>query len=246
MKNINIRNILLFCVLIISNLACSSLMQIERQADFSFKKLKQKQIVSINPSFNIKTQKRGQKSKQQNKYSEAVRREKKLNSLLIDNAKKNNLILQIIDTDDLQNNDAAFFNYLAPLRKEILQVNYLQDFKDINANPTKSSKTEILYQNGPKISTHYSHLAEVYGTPFFAIQGVFYQSDNQSSNTEPAISTKNLLPKIASNEEMLYYTVIADVSKSQIVYREYRKVGADASEANLNSIIYDSFKIIAN
>lgn len=245
MKNINIRNILLFCVLVIANLACSSLMQIERQADFSFKKVKQKQIVSINPSFNIKTQKKGQKSKQQNKYSESVRREKKLNNLLVDNAKKNDLILQIIDTDDLQNNDASFFNYLAPLRKEILQVNYLQDFKDINANPTKSNKTEILYQNGPKISTHYSHLAEVYGTPFFAIQGVFYQSDNQTNN-KTAISTKKLLPKIASDQEMLYYTVIADVSKSQIVYREYRKVGADASEANLNSIIYDSFKIIAN
>ena len=74
---------------------------------------------------------------------------------------------------------------------------------------------------------------------------VFYQANNQA-NTKAAISTKNLLPQIASDEEMLYYTVIADVSKSQIVYREYRKVGADASEANLNSIIYDSFKIIAN
>ena len=42
------------------------------------------------------------------------------------------------------------------------------------------------------------------------------------------------------------FTLIADVSKSQIVYREYREVDVDASDANLNSIIYDSFKIISN
>ena len=35
---------------------------------------------------------------------------------------------------------------------------------------------------------------------------------------------------------MIYFTIIADVAKSEIVYREYRQVDASASEGNLNSI----------
>ena len=246
MKNLYIKNILLFCSLIIGNLSCTSVMQVERQKDFSLKTIKVKQIVSINPSFKILSQKEGRKNSSSN-YSESIKKERSFNKMLIENAVKNEITLQIIDTDELQTNDAAFFNNLAPLRKEILQVNYLQDFKDINQVPKNLNSSLINYEKGPRISTHYSHLAEVYGTPYFAVQGISFQTKLNEKQSETILSsTKALLPSVSAGQKTIYFTLIADVSKSQIVYREYREVDVNASEANLNSIIYDSFKIIAN
>ncbi|MGB0862391.1 MAG: hypothetical protein ACPG19_07970 [Saprospiraceae bacterium] len=246
MRNKYIRNILLFCSLIIGNLSCTSLLDIERQKDFSLESVKVKQIVCINPSFNIFTQNTA-KGTSTASYSETVKRERVFNKLLSKNALKNGIILQIIDTDDLQNNDASYFNYLAPLRKEILQVNYLQNFEDINKNVKKGNSSQVRYDKGPKISTHYSHLAEIYGTSLFAVQGLSYQTKTNEKASESILSTtKALLPNVVDNQNMIYFTIIADVSKSEIVYREYRQVDGSASEGNLNSIIYDSFKIIAN
>lgn len=247
MSILHIRKIFLLGIVVVTSWGCSSLLQIERQKDFTLKQRKVKHIISINPSFKVLLQTKSKKTRKQNSYTEARKQEQRFNQLLTNNAKKNGITLDVVDTDQLENSDASYFKYLAPLRKEILQVNYLQDFKDINANPTKSNNTETQYQEGPKISTHYSHLAEIYGTPYFAIQGVSYQKKVNESNSENLLSsTKSLLPSITSDEETLFFTVIADVSRSQIVYREYRQVDANATETNLNSIIYDSFKIIAN
>ncbi len=247
MKIFNIRNILLLSVFMATNFGCSSVLQIERQENFTLKSDKAKYIISINPSFKVLLNSKGKRTKKQNSYTDSKRQEKRFNELLTDNAKKNGITLNVIDTDLLENNDASYFKYLAPLRKEILQVNYLQDFKDINTSPSKSNSTETFYLEGPKISTQYSHLAEIYGTPFFAIQGISYQKTIHTNSSESILSSsKKLLPSISSNDETLFFTVIADVARSQIVYREYRKIDANASETNLNSIIYDSFKIIAN
>lgn len=247
MKNINFKYIYLLCISVLFLVSCSSLLQIERQKDFSLRPVKIKQIVSINPSFKMLViNKKNGKSVKGNSYAELVQKERKFNQILVENAQKNGIVLQIIDTDDLQIEDAEFFDYLAPLRKEILQVNYLQDFKMINAAPSKERNAEIFYENAPKISTHYSHLAEVYGTPFFAIQGVYYETNDNQSGENGGNIPSNYLPNFVSDKETLYFTLIADVSKSEIVYREYRQVSSDASVTNLNSIIYDSFKIIAN
>lgn len=226
---------------------CGTVLQIERHQSFNLKKNRTRQIVSINPSFKISGHTGQKNSRKGDAYSEVLKNERLLNELLKNNAKKNGIVLQIMDTDDLQNNDGAYFKYLAPLRKEILQVNYLQDFKEINEAPVKANGTGIFYEQGPKISTHYSHLAEVYGTPYFAIQGVSYQTANgNNENASVLISDEGSLPAVSASSDLLYFTLIADVSRSQIVYREYRNVGADVSESNLSTVIFDSFKIIAN
>ena len=217
-------------------------MQIERQEDFSLKPSKIKQIISINPTFKtVRTNQKGKNIKT-NKYSESVKQERKFNKILTNNAEKNGIVLQIVDTDELGLTDAEYFEYLAPLRKEIIQTNRLQQFQDINKNPEKQKNAEFFYKNAPKIASHFSHLAEIYGTPFFAIQGVSFQT-NEKTNDEDLDGVPSAF---LVDNETLYYTVIADVSKSEIVYREFRQVNSEATESNLNSIIYDSFRIIAN
>ena len=112
----------------------------------------------------------------------------------------------------------------------------------LEQNPEKQKNAEFFYKNAPKIASHFSHLAEIYGTPFFAIQGVSFQT-NEKTNDEDLDGVPSAF---LVDNETLYYTVIADVSKSEIVYREFRQVNSEATESNLNSIIYDSFRIIAN
>ena len=242
MRNINLKYILLLCIVFVCNINCSSLMQIERQEDFSLKPSKIKEIISINPTFKkVKTSQKGKNIKT-NKYSESVKQERKFNQILINNAQKNGIVLQIVDTDELGLNDAEYFEYLAPLRKEIILTNKLQQFKDINDNPARQRNVEFFYENAPKIASHFSHLAEIYGTPFFAIQGVSSQTSEKSKDE----NLEGIPSAFLTDNETLYYTIIADVSKSEIVYREFRQVNSEANESNLNSIIYDSFRIIAN
>ena len=242
MRNINFKYILLLCTIFVCNINCNSLMQIERQEDFSLKPSKIKQIISINPTFKtLKTSQKGKNIKT-NKYSESVKQERKFNQILKDNAQKNGIVLQIFDTDELGLTDSEYFEYLAPLRKEIILANKLQQFKDINTNPEKQRNAEYFYKNAPKIASHFSHLAEIYGTPFFAIQGVSFQTSEKTKDED----LEGVPNSFLVDNETLYYTVIADVSKSEIVYREFRQVNSEANESNLNSIIYDSFRIIAN
>lgn len=244
MKNINFKYILLLSIIIIFNISCNSLMQVERQKDFSMKPSKINEIVSINPIFQtLKVSNKG-KSKKSSTYSEKVKQERTFNDILKTNAKKNGIVLQIVDADELQTTDAEYFEYLAPLRKEILKVNSIKEFKDVNTVPAKEKSTEIFYEKGPKISSHYSHLAELYGTPFFAIQGVSYKTNENNELDET--SPNGYVPNFLAEKETVYFTLIADVTRSEIVYREYRQVNSEANESNLNSIIYDSFRIIAN
>jgi len=242
MININFKYILLLCTIFVLTINCNSLMQVERQENFSLKPSKIKQIISINPTFKtVKTSQKGKNIKT-NKYSETVKQERKFNEILTNNAKKNGIVLQIVDSDELSLTDAEYFEYLAPLRKEIILTNRLQQFQDINTNPIRQKNAEFFYENAPKIASHFSHLAEIYGTPFFAIQGVSFQTNEKTKNRD----LEGIPSAFLGENETLYYTVIADVSKSEIVYREFRQVNSEANESNLNSIIYDSFRIIAN
>jgi hypothetical protein len=242
MKNIKLKYILLLCLILACNISCSTLMQIERQENFSLLPSNTNQIVSINPSFkpwNGNEQKYNDNTIS-NKYSETIKKEREFNQILINNAKKNGIVLQVIDSDELQLTDSEYFEYLAPLSKEIIQANKLQPFKAINTDPQKQKNTEFFYKNAPKIGTHFSHLAELYGTPFFAIQGVSFLNNKGTTIAEGFPST------FSTGVETLYYTIIADVSKSEIVYREFRQVNSEVTQSNLNSIVYDSFRIIAN
>jgi hypothetical protein len=217
-------------------------MQVERQEDFALNPSKIKQIISISPTFKtVKTSQKGKNIKT-NKYSESVKQERKFNQILTNNAKKNGIALQIFDTDDLRLTDAEYFQYLAPLKKEIILANRLQQFKDINDSPAKQRNFEFFYKNAPKIASHFSHLAEIYGTPFFAIQGVSFQTSEKTKDDD----LEGVPSAFLVDNETLYYTIIVDVAKSEIVYREFRQVNSEANESNLNSIIYDSFRIIAN
>lgn len=165
---------------------------------------------------------------------------------LTDNAKNHGIYLQIEGAAEMiEGYDSNYFNYLAPLKREILQVLSLQDFSDVNkSHDTKPAKN---YQNGLIISSHYSHLAEKYGTPYFAIQGISFVPKNENGEQELLLAAAlptNDLSFVTANVETVYYTVIVDVSLSQIVYREFRLIKISSNQKQFNAIIDNSFSTI--
>ena len=79
------------------------------------------------------------------------------------------------------------------------------------------------------------------------MQGISYKQKTQDKVTlAAAVPTSGALRFMSSEAETIYYTIIADVANAEIVYREYRNISINASNSDLNAIIFDSFKIIAN
>lgn len=219
---------------------------IDKTETFSIKDETVKHIVSINPNFILPA---------------TLNPENSDNALIINsrdalwfydnlksNAKKYGIHLQIEGaTETIEGFDSNYFNYLAPLKREILQVLYLQDFSDVN-DDAPSTKMIQKHKNGLFISSHYSHLAEKYGTPYFALQGISYIPKTENNNAEiilaAAVPTDDL-SFVTANVETVYYTVIVDVSLSQIVYKEFRIIKTNNLQKNFDAITNDSFSLIS-
>ncbi len=214
---------LIFSLILIFS-ACRGALQVDRVRDFKSRKTNIGKIVCIDPDFELLTTTGTRKTERE--YKRASAKEIQLNNILVRNARKNNLTLELVDTERLLPSNMDYFSQLAPLKHEILQVSFLQDF--LNRKKRKNrQKVFNRYENGPIIASHFSYLADEYGTPYFAVQGI----------------TTHRKPK--NGPITYYYTIIADVVRAEIVYREIRKVDAPTSDTNLNALVYDSFNIIS-
>ncbi len=204
--------------------ACRGALHVDKTRGFKSKKTNIGKIVCIDPDFELLTTTGKRKTKRQ--YKRASAKEIQLNNILVRNAQKNNLTLELVDTELLLPSDTEYFSQLAPLKHEILQVSFLQDFMTKKKRKNRQ-KVFNRYEKGPVIGSHFSYLADEYGTPYFAVQGI-------TAHRKPS-----------NGPLTYYYTIIADVVRAEIVYREIRKIDAPASDINLNALVYDSFNIIS-
>jgi hypothetical protein len=218
---------------------------LDKTTSFSVKKERIEHIISINPNFGLPATLDSKLAKEKPKLTE-----KDAfwfyNSLKF-NAKKQGIYLQIEGAKEaITVNDANYFNYLAPLKREMLAVMQLKDFGDLNK---KFSSTKAIkeYPVGIDISTKNSHLAEKYGTKYFALQGISFIPKTENTTKDLLLATNipsNQLAFITNNAEAVYYTIIADVTNAEIVYREFRKIKINTSQKQFNAIIEDSFELI--
>ncbi len=234
--------------LLIATSGCAGLLQVSRYDKFVGNK-DAEQMVTIDPEFDLNPLLQHSSDLYQRVALRVAKSNSDFNDLLARNARKNGIKLQVIDSRTLSNMDEDFFNYLAPLKRDILQSNFLQDFgsdkQKVNGiiahgKSIKDSKTS------PFISARYGHLAKRYGTRYFAVQGIrFYR---KSSVLNPllllTVPPVGIVDIINPDMDAFYYTVIADVVQSRIVYREYRKVDLKNSRSDMNAIVYDSFRIV--
>jgi len=169
--------------------ACRGALQVDRTRSFKSEKTNIGKIVCIDPDFEllITTSKR----KAEHQFRRETAKEIQLNNILVRNAQKNNLTLELVDTERLLPGDMEYFSQLAPLKHEILQVSFLQDFLNKKKRRNRQ-KVFNRYENGPVIGSHFSYLADEYGTPYFAVQGI---TTHRKPNNGPLT---------------YYYTIIAE------------------------------------
>lgn len=237
--NILIAGIIL---LLITLSACNQVFYLDQKKDFKFNQKKIKHLISISPDFELPAILSTSKSTIKTSYQKEDT--KSIYETLERQAKANGIHLQIEGGEVLEDYNADYFNYLAPLKREVLKVLYLQDFSEIEGN-NKSSEPLKLHPKGLKFGFHFSHLAEKYGTPYFALHGISYKRKNNAANegtllaaTVPSSGSLNFM---TADGELVFYTIIADVSTSEIVYRELRQIDSSLSSSALKGVIKGSF-----
>lgn len=245
MNNTRLTYIAICLIVIFLAGSCGSVVHIDKHESFSIAAEKVKRVISIDPTFHyLELKTKGKKPLTSSKKAKFI------NDLLVNSAEQNGIYLNIVEVTDLEEGDMYFFEYLAPLKNEIWQSNHLQDIRQLNKDGDIKNKGNLvtIYKTGPQLMKDYSHLAEVFGTRYFALQGVLLQSKTNEEDIQPLVASASLDAFLddEQNYSSIYYTIIADVVVSQVVYREYRKISTELTDANLSSIMFDSFKLITN
>lgn len=247
--------IILLPIVFLLNSCSTSAIYIDRTTSFNIKDVASKHIVSISPNFNlpatldptIAEKRQVLSSRDALWFYESLKQ----------NAKNHGIFLQIEGAAEIiETYDSKYFNYLAPLKREILQVLNAQDFSKTNnsvGSGEQIKKEENVNKNhhekGLLISSHHSHLAEKYGTPYFAIQGISFVPKNNKGKQELQLAAtlpSSELNFATANVQTVYYTVIVDVSLSEIVYREFRVIKLNSNQKQFNAFINDSFSAIVH
>lgn len=159
-------------------------------------------------------------------------REELIHRLLEKNAQRAGIDLSVISPLNLEATQVSYFNELLPLKEQILQSNFLQETSSrakFNMFIFQPSYYQGTFTTVPILDSEYSWLSEEYETPYFIFQGLI---------------VKKKYRFLKSNWRNLYFAVIVDVEKGEIVYREVRGFKDRPSKTHLNGIFYDSFNII--
>jgi hypothetical protein len=214
---------------------------------------KDQEIVSIDPEYFIKpTANTEGKQTVQKTAMQAAAGTRNFNEILRSNAKKVKINLKIVESSTLTAYDEDYFASLAPLKRDMIQAVFLQHFGDNQKQSNRgfgNGKKFLVetWAQCPFIPARYCHLAQRYQTRYFAVQGIRFERKSSPINTLNIITVPpvGLLDLLDPDLEAYYYNIVADVVSSQIIYKEVRSVEAKDSQSDLNSLIYDSFKMLS-
>ncbi|MEM6262443.1 MAG: hypothetical protein AAGI38_08045 [Bacteroidota bacterium] len=221
-------------------------MNIQKSEAYNSKAPKVEKIVSIEPSVGLSDVRK----RAENRYLISDKSEKVFNKVLAQSAKRAGIEMVLLDAESLTSDDVLYFNELLPLRTQILGSNFL---KEVEIKRPSSSSLEALvpthrvFEEAPNISSQWSHLANVYGTPYFAVHGVY----SEIRPTEAYVwlflcvfPPATLIYLFDVNAESVFYTAVVDVTSGEVVYREIRSFSDKPTRHNLPSITYDSFAVL--
>ncbi len=234
---------------VVGQAGCRGSLYIEKSTDYTSQAPDIKYLVSINPLFEIIDTRKAIDLQ----YINSENGEIAFADLLLENAQKKQVKLTVIDANALNKNDTLYFNHLAPFKQQIMQANFLQHISFTQVEMSNNwfvdnwmRPDSKYFKYNPSIPPLYSYLSEIYGTPYFAVQGVFSVVEAKKRRwlwlfLVPPIG---LYQFIKPEVKTYFYTIIVNVRSSEIIYREVRSFNNFASKQNLNSMIYDSFSII--
>lgn len=236
------------CICIAAFSSCKSALLIERSEAHRKEARQIDKIISIDPQFMLVDTRKGA----DNFYLRSEQKDAYFNQTLIKSAKKAGIELITVNKEDLSATDLDYFNYLAPLKKQIMISNTIQDVavkrkrgrSGSGKNWIKPSSKE--FKQVPIFSSEFSELADKYGTPYFAVHGV----SSAVYKRRIPWGTLILIPPLGAvlmarpNAETFYFTAVVNVNTSEVVYREVRYVNRSSLKDVIDPMVYDSFRVL--
>lgn len=165
---------------------------------------------------------------------------------LVSNAAVNGIELEIWAPNTLERKDVVYFNQLLPLKTAILTANSLQE---LESEKYKSSGyfaftlIKAAYRQELEFDPDFESLAKKYGTPYFSLNALLTYPKTiplKSSSSRPGPRPVKVRP------ETLYYHVLVDVVRSEIIYREVRLYPKSLDIKSLQDILEHSYKMLKN
>jgi hypothetical protein len=208
-----------------------------------------KKMVSIDPNFMVVDVRKSAESA----YLRSDQFEDNLNELLIKNAARFNIDMKLIDSDKLGSNSLHYFNDLMPLRQQVMHANFTQTIPyDEKASQGKGNgnafKVDVNYfEQAPLINSAYSHLSATFGTPYFAVHGVYSQIEAHGIRDYVllfVLPPLGIVELIRQSSTTYFYSIVINVETGETIYREIREADSRAGKDNLDAMIYDSFSIL--
>lgn len=198
-------------------------------------------MVVIEPDFSyVKNIKKTRK-----KYSKTRKLEDGFSKLVQTTAKKCGIQATLVDANKLSESGTDYFNYLLPLKKDILNANFMQETLSHSESGNAFREYTQTFDKSPVLPAKYSHLSTKYGTPYFCIQGVITVITPNKVKPLQILFPPSLINAIINpKEESFYYNIVADVNSGEVVYREIRVFDRFPNKGDLGMMVYDSFKIL--
>lgn len=181
-------------------------------------------IVSIEPDVNLT---KGFGVDAESKLIESYFKELQLIEVVEDAGSACGMEMVVLDHRNTKL-DADYFNFLAPLKQEILlaffsQLEKLDDSKRSKANEFGLTPSIMMLDWGAELQQQYSGLSEKYNTPYFSFQGIYRVS-----------------------KSMFFVNIVCDLDMGEVVFSDLRMLKQKPNPGNLYSLVYDSFNLFVN
>lgn len=222
---------------------CRSALLVEHSPEHKNEASKIKKIISLDPEYRHWDLSKGEDIS----LLKSEDREAMFSKSLVTNAKRAGIELVLIQKEELGSGDLDYFNIIAPLKQQIMIANTLQDVslgRTKGGNYMRPPSKE--FKDTPIFTSEYSHLAKKYGTPYFAVHGLFSVVDKRKIPwawwfTVPPVAA---LMMAKPNAYTYYYTAVVNIETSEVLYREVRYVNRGAIVDVVDPMVYDSFRIL--
>lgn len=190
---------------------CRSYSLTERSGDFKDQKSGLKKLLVLPPEYVLANPPETKKTVEE---TEAKGRNLVKTTLLEAFRNKN---VETIFLDSVQTREITeFFEYIVPLKRELLTVSELHE--DMFKQKHRKVYTNKTFARVPKIQPRYMALAQKYGVRYALFAGVF-----------------------GNKNEHYQYVILADLIRSEIVFRNLKHVSGKARKSNVEPIMYDTF-----
>lgn len=183
--------------------------------------------------------------------------EESYQALLKQSAFVHGVKLTVAAPNTLKDDQVDYFNKLLPLKKQVLFANanqkaYVDDYEPVT---TKNGDEAVFgkFENELEFDSGFGNLAKLYGTRYFSINGFVsvIDADEKKKGSTGFMSSDFLSPAEyqtykESKSNTLFYHVLVDVKRSEILYREIRFFEENYDTELLRNVLYYSFKMITD